>query len=68
MSEILVRRSRLSAAASIKDVVDAVHQMPSGRPAQRAAYGALTEWRGTFDGKPAQDAVQPGKLDLENPG
>lgn len=53
MFEILAQRSALTAAASMKQVVDAVHQMPYGRPAQRTVLGALAEWRGTCSTKHA---------------
>jgi hypothetical protein len=46
-------RAALPDRPTITDVVDAVHAMPYGRPAQRTAAEALHEWRGTCSTKHA---------------
>jgi hypothetical protein len=49
----LVARAGLPENAALAEVVAAVHSMPYGRPAERSAAGALTEWRGTCSTKHA---------------
>lgn len=49
----LIQRAGLAENASVPEVVDAVRRMPYGRPTQRSARGALTEWRGTCSTKHA---------------
>lgn len=50
-------RAGLPDRATMVDVVNAVHSMPYGRPAQRTVTGALQEWRGTCSTKHALLAV-----------
>ncbi|MDA0563503.1 hypothetical protein LG943_04035 [Streptomonospora sp. S1-112] len=47
MFDPLIARAGLPAAASLADVVDAVHRIPFGAPSVRTAEGTLAEWRGT---------------------
>ncbi|MFD0776356.1 hypothetical protein ACFQZ2_20680, partial [Streptomonospora algeriensis] len=47
MLDPLIKRAGLPADASLTQVVDAVHRIPFGTPADRTAQGTLDEWRGT---------------------
>ena len=53
MLKSLIARAGLPENASLADVVEAVRSMPYGRPTERSAQGALTEWRGTCSTKHA---------------
>lgn len=53
MLKSLILRAGLPESASAAEVVEAVRLMPYGRPAERSAHGALTEWRGTCSTKHA---------------
>ncbi|MDT0303810.1 hypothetical protein [Streptomonospora wellingtoniae] len=46
MLDPLITRAGLPADASMAQVVDAVHRIPFGAPADRSAQGTLDEWRG----------------------
>ncbi|MUL40701.1 hypothetical protein FZ103_05815 [Streptomonospora sp. PA3] len=47
MLDPLIKRAGLPADASLAQVVEAVHRIPFGLPADRSAHGTLEEWRGT---------------------
>lgn len=47
MLDPLIKRAGLPADASLAQVVDAVHRIPFGPPADRTAQATLDEWRGT---------------------
>ena len=47
MLDPLIERAALPADPSLAQVVDAVHRIPFGPPADRSARGTLEEWRGT---------------------
>ncbi|WP_329297231.1 hypothetical protein OG410_00630 [Streptomyces sp. NBC_00659] len=53
MLKSLIVRAGLPENPSVEEVVEAVHLMPYGRPAERSAHGALTEWQGTCSTKHA---------------
>lgn len=44
-------RSRLRRDASLREVLEAIRQIPHARPAQRSAKGVVDSWRGTCSTK-----------------
>ncbi len=53
LAPVFAAAAGLAEGASYRQVIDAVHAMPYGRPAVRSARGAIAEWRGTCSTKHA---------------
>lgn len=53
LAAVFAAAAGLAEGASYRQVIDAVHAMPYGRPAVRSARGAIAEWRGTCSTKHA---------------
>ncbi|MEV8515372.1 hypothetical protein [Dactylosporangium sp. NPDC051484] len=53
----LIAKAGLPDDPTLAEVVDAVHSIPYGRPAERSPQGALAAWRGTCSTKHALLAI-----------